>query len=120
MRWAKESRRKLYRASDGSEVNCDCMVARFWFEAQPADVLQNGLNVLLALFLRIGVIKSEVAAPAESLGQAKVHTDGLRVTNVQIAIGFRREPGDYLLHNLGIQILRDTLADKIDGLVTHE
>ncbi len=60
-------------------------------EAEPLYVLLDGLHVLRVLFLRIGVVKAQVAHSAEFLSHPEVHAYGLGVPYVQIAVGLGRE-----------------------------
>lgn len=62
------------------------------FEAQPRDVLLDGLHKIFVLLLRIGVIEAQVARAAELLRHPEVEADGLGVADVQVAVGLRREP----------------------------
>ena len=45
--------------------------------AQPGDNVLDVVDVLLALRLRVGVVKAQVAVPAVALRIAKVHEHGL-------------------------------------------
>ena len=64
-------------------------------EAQPLDVLLNGLDVFHVLLCGVCIIKTKVADAAVTLGDAEIHADRLGMANVQIAIGFGRESGLY-------------------------
>ncbi len=57
------------------------------------DILLNGFHKLHVLFGRVGVVHAEIAQSAVLFGGAKVDDQGLAVADVQIAVGFRREPG---------------------------
>ena len=61
------------------------------FIAEPADVLLNAFDVLCVLLLRVGVVEAQVANAAIALSYAKVHCDGLSVSDVQVTIRFGRE-----------------------------
>ena len=63
-------------------------------EAEPADVGLDGVEVLLLLLGRVGVVEAQVAPPAELLGDAEVEADRLRVPDVEIAVGLGREARD--------------------------
>ena len=56
-------------------------------EAQPADVLLDGVDVLCILFRRIRIVKAQVAEAVVVLGQAEVQANRLGVTDVQVAFG---------------------------------
>jgi hypothetical protein len=60
--------------------------------ADPPDVLDDGIDVLLLFLLRVGVVEAQVELAAELLGDAVVQADALGVANVQIAVRLRREP----------------------------
>src|SRR5262249_46925646 len=60
-------------------------------EAEPADVGNDGIDVLL-LFLRgIGVVEAEIAFAAVLLSGAEVETDRLGVADVQVTVRLRRK-----------------------------
>ena len=60
-------------------------------EAEPADAVENAVDVLLILLHGIGVVKAHVAAAAVIAGETEVEADALRVTDVEVAVRFRRE-----------------------------
>ena len=62
-------------------------------EAQPVDVLLDGVHVLRVLLGGVGVVHAQVADAAEFLGGAEVDGQGLAVADVEIAVGLRGEPG---------------------------
>ena len=62
-------------------------------EAQPADVLLDRVDVFDLFLGRIRVVHAQVAAALEFEGEAEVQADRLRVADVQVAVGFRRETG---------------------------
>ena len=64
-------------------------------EAQPLHIGTNGLHVLVLLGGRVRIVEAEVAASAKLVGDPEVEEDGLGVANVQEAVGFRGETGDY-------------------------
>ena len=61
------------------------------FEAQPLDIVGDAIYILGILFHRIGIVKAEVANAIVLLSDAEIHTDGLNVTNVEVAIRFGRK-----------------------------
>ena len=63
-------------------------------EAEPADVLLDGVDVLDVFLDRVGVVEAQVAAAAELGGDAEVEADGLGVADVQVAVGLGRKAGD--------------------------
>ena len=64
------------------------------FEAEPAHVVFDGINIFDILFDRVGVVESQIAVAAELGGDAEVEADRLGVPDVQVAVGFGREAGD--------------------------
>ena len=62
-------------------------------KAQPLDVTFDRINVFLVFFGRVGVVKTQMGDAAKFLSQPKVHANGLGVTDVQVAVGLRREAG---------------------------
>src|SRR3989441_12296809 len=65
-------------------------------EGEPAHVVHDGVDVLLALLGRVGVVEAQVAAAAVVSRQAEVDTDGLGVADVKVAVGLGREARDDL------------------------
>ena len=84
------------------------------FETQPLHVAFDGVDVFLVFLGRVGVVETQVRDAAEFLGQAEVHTDRLGVTDVQVAVGLRRETGDDLRVLARIQVRLDDRAQEID------
>ncbi len=82
-------------------------------EAQPADVGLDGVDVLLLLLDRVGVVEAQVAASAELPGDAEVEADRLGVADVEVAVGLRREAGDDLADAALAHVRGDDLADEV-------
>ena len=85
-------------------------------EAQPVDVLLDGLNELHVLFGGVGVVHAEVAQAVILLRGAEVDDQCLAVADMQIAVGLRRKPGvDGLPSKLpaGGDVLVDERMDKV-------
>ena len=82
-------------------------------EAQPGDILLDGLHKLGVFLGRVGIVKAQVAQAAVFFGGQEVHDQRLAVTNVHIAVGFRRETGVDLLVTPALQILVNGFPDKI-------
>ena len=72
--------------------------AAVWLRAQPFQVGQNALDVLVPLAGGVGVVIAQVELPAVMLGDLIVDVDGLGRADVQIAVGLRREPGVDVVH----------------------
>jgi hypothetical protein len=63
-------------------------------ESKPSNVFFYRFYIFNVLFAGIGIIESQVTSPALIFsGDTEVEADGLGVSDVQIAIGFRREAG---------------------------
>ena len=71
------------------------MLAAGPVETEPVDIFLDGVDVLDVLLDRVGVVEAEIAVPAELDGNPEVQADGLRVPDVQVPVGFRREPRDH-------------------------
>ena len=82
-------------------------------EAQPANVVDDRVDVFGLLGDGVGVVEAQLAQPAELVGDAKVDADCLGVPDVEIAVGFGREPG---LHTTA----ECTLLDVGAHLIAHE
>ena len=74
---------------------------------QPANILLYRVDKLLAFFLGVGVIETEMALPTKLLRKAKIHCDRLRVTDVKITIGHRWESRDQVMNTRRLQISLD-------------
>ena len=86
-------------------------------EAEPLDVVADGVRVGLVLLDRVGVVEAQVAAPAEALRDAEVQADRLDVTDVQVAVGLGREARDHLPVVLaGRDVRLDDVPDEVPGL----
>ena len=85
-------------------------------EAQPAHVALDGVDVLLLLLHRVGVVEAEVAVAAELLRDAEVQADGLGMADVQVAVGLGREAGDDAVVAPFAQVGGDDVADEVAAL----
>src|SRR5437867_5505728 len=90
-------------------------------EAEPAHVVHDGVDVLLALLGRVGVVEAQVAAAAVVSRQPEVDADGLGVADVKVAVWLGREARDDLAAEAaGAEVLLDDLADEVGpGGVAH-
>ena len=83
-------------------------------EAQPADVVLDCSDELLALLGGVRVVEAEMAPAAELLGDTEVQADGLRMPDVHVSVRLRREPRDDLAAVLPAgEVLADDLPDEI-------
>jgi hypothetical protein len=62
-------------------------------EAEPAHRVDDRIDVLLLLFLRVGVVEAQVADAAVFLRQAEVEGDALGVADVRVAVRLGRKAG---------------------------
>ena len=82
--------------------------------AEPADVVADGIDVLLLLLGRGWCRRSEVELAAVLHGQAEVQADRLGVADVQVAVGLRREARvDAAAEPPGAVVLLDDLLDEV-------
>ena len=82
-------------------------------EAEPAHVGLDGVDVLLLLLGRVGVVEAQVAAPAELLGDAEVQADRLGMADVQIAVRLRRKARDHRLVPARIEVGLHDVANEV-------
>ena len=86
-------------------------------ETQPLDVVFDALDVFCILLLGVGVVKAQITLATVFLGQSEVYGDSLGMTDMQVAVGLRRETG---LNPTGIlaccQVVFDHLLNKTDRL----
>ena len=84
-------------------------------EADPADILHDGIDVLLLFLLRVGIIEAQVAGAAVLLGGAEVQADRLGMADVQVAIGFgRKARGNPASELATLEIGFDDLMDEVE------
>ena len=82
--------------------------------AEPADVLDDRIDVLLLFLLGVGVVEAQVELAAELRGDAVVQADALGVADVQIAVRLRREPRRHAPAPFArLQVVRDHLPDEV-------
>ncbi|MCY1429457.1 hypothetical protein D9M71_453750 [compost metagenome] len=84
-------------------------------EAEPAHVALDGVDVFLVFLRRVGVVEAQVAIAAEFPGQAEIQADRLGVTDMQVAVGLRRETGDDLRVLAAVQVSLDDGAQEVGG-----
>ena len=88
-------------------------------ETEPADVGQNGLDVLDILACGVGVVEAHVAPGARKLlADSEIKADGLGVADVQITVGFGRKAGDdAAIVGAGRLIVGDDAPDEVGGFI---
>ena len=84
-------------------------------ESKPLHPCLDGVDVLLLLLLRIGVVEPQVAGAAVLLGDAEVEADGLHMPEVQVAVRLRRKARLHLAIRARRQVGFDDLANEIAG-----
>jgi len=62
-------------------------------EAEPADLVDDRVDVLLLFLLRVGVVEAQVADAAVLLRQPEIEGDALGVADVQVAVRLGRKAG---------------------------
>jgi hypothetical protein len=82
-------------------------------EAEPAHVIFDGVDVLLLLLDRIGIVEPQVTAAAEFLRHAEIQANGLGVANVQVTVRLRRKTRDDGTVPSCIQVALDDVANEI-------
>ena len=55
------------------------------------DIIHYGIDILGIFFLRIGIVEAQITNATKLFRHAKIHTNGLGMTYMKIAIRFRRE-----------------------------
>ena len=88
-------------------------------ETEPGDVALNGVDVLLALPQRIGVVVAQVGAAVELFRDTEVQTDGLGMADVQVAVRLRREPRDDAFAVSRSEIIANAMADEVPKILGH-
>ena len=87
-------------------------------KTQPRHILHDGIHILGVLTSGIGIIKAKVAGPLRLLGNAKIQTDGLGVTDVEVTVGFRRKPGHDTAVFAFLKIVMNDFPDEVlTGLI---
>ncbi len=85
-------------------------------ETEPTDTVLDGVDILHVFFGRICVVEAEMAASAVISRQPEIETDGLGVTDVEVAVGLGRKSGDDVPVLAGPQILVNDGADEVGRL----
>ena len=82
-------------------------------EAEPVHIRLDGIDVLLLLLGRVGVIEAQVATTAELLRDAEVQADRLGMADMQVAVGLRWEPRDDRPVTTGRHVIGDDVTDEV-------
>ena len=84
------------------------------FEAEPAHVVLDRVDVFLLFPGRVGVVEAQVAVAAEFAREAEVQADRLGMAEVQVAVRLRRKPRRHASAVLsGGAVVDDDLADEM-------
>ena len=86
-------------------------------EAQPLDVLLDGIHVFGVLFDGVGVVVAEVGLAAILHGKAEIDAEGLGVSQVQVTVRLRREAGQDGRHFAALEVVFDNLFEEIQFLL---
>jgi len=62
---------------------------------QPLHVGEDGIDILLRLCLGVGVVLTQLALAARLSRHVEAEAHGLRVADVQLSVGLRREAGPH-------------------------
>ncbi len=81
--------------------------------AEPVHVGLDGVDVLLLLPGRIGVVEAQIALAAELLRDAEIQGDRLGMPDMQVAVWLRREAGHDPAVLVGGEIGLDDVADEV-------
>ena len=82
-------------------------------EAQPLDVVRNGLFELLAFLFGVGVVEAHIALAGIVARHPEVEADRFGMADMQIAVGLGREAGHDALMTPFAQVVFDDVADKV-------
>ena len=94
-------------------------------EAEPREIVVDGVDELVVLGGGVGVVEAQVAGPAELLGHPEVRADRLGVADVEVAVRLGWESGlDPAVEGprlvVGADLVADeVLADRVFGCVAH-
>ena len=91
-----------------------CLVVPTGIEPEPPHILLDGIHVFHPFLARIGVIKPQVAKASVILGEAEVEADRLCMSDVQVAIRFRRKSRVHATTVfIRLQVLLDDGANEV-------
>ena len=90
------------------------------FEAEPVDVVDDGIDVFLFFLFGVGVVEAEIGFAVELGGEAEVQADGFGVADMQVAVGLRGKTGvNASAVFVGFKIFKDDVADEIGRAGGH-
>ena len=82
-------------------------------ETQPVHVALDGVDKLLLLLARVGVVIAQERAAVGLLADAEVQANRHDVADVQVAVRLGREPGHDFVVLARLEVVVDDLADKV-------
>ena len=80
-------------------------------EAQPADILLDGVHILRVFLAGVRVVHAQIAHASEFFRRAEVDAQRLAVADMQVSVGLRRETGVYR-HPFVLPAGGDVLLDQ--------
>ncbi len=80
---------------------------------EPADIILNRFYILILFFGGIRIIKTEMTPAIKIFCQSKIEAETFCMSNMEIAVWFRRETGDNLIPSATFKIFGDDGTDKI-------
>ena len=97
-----------------------CIVFVPPLESKPLDILFDSFHIFYIFLSGIGIVKTEIADTSIFLCNTEVHTNSLGMTDMKIAIGFRRKACLNTSIILAFQqVLFYNLFNKIEAFLCH-
>ena len=88
----------------------------FPVKTKPFYIFNDGLNIFILFFYRIGIIKSQITFSTISFCNSKIQANGFRMANMKIAIWFRWESRMNTIIPLpGSIIIINNFLNKVNG-----
>ncbi|MNJ51340.1 hypothetical protein D3C77_466410 [compost metagenome] len=85
----------------------------FPIEAKPFHVFLDRVDVLYVLLEGVRIVKAQMRAAAEFIGDREVNPDRLGMPDMQVTVRLRRKARDDLFHFTVLQILGNNIFDKV-------
>jgi hypothetical protein len=96
-------------------MRCTAYSYRRSKEAEPPQILFDGVDVLDVLSRRIRIVEPEIARTAELLRHAEIEADGFRVTDMEVPVRLGRKARGHTSAVLpGLDVLDDDGADEVE------
>ena len=87
--------------------------AVFPVRSQPSDVLHDGIHKLYLFLGGVCVVKPHIERAVVLPGQPVIQQYGFGMSDMQVAVGFRREPGTYMIVHSFRKVFINLLLYKI-------